>query len=123
MGVQTNQYAGFGYWLDYKQAEAALEAKYDEDGIEEIFDKYHDSAYDQKIVEINGFSMISDGMNGEYFFFGKIDAKSEVYEPLHVAVAKVPSAKVKKALKEEIVNVFGTDFGIKPASIVFTHYR
>lgn len=123
MGVQTNQYSGFGYWLDYKQAEAALEAKYDEDGIEEIFDKYHDSAYDQEIVEVNGFSMISDGMSGEYFFFGKIDAKSEVHEPLDVAVAKVPSAKVKKALKEEIVNVFGTDFGIKPGSIVFTHYR
>lgn len=123
MSVQTNQYAGFGYWLDYKQAEAALEAKYDEDSIEDIFDKYHDSAYDQKIVEVDGFSMISDGMNGEYFFFGKIDAKSEVYEPLNVAVAKVPFAKVKKALKEQIINVFGTDFNIKPNYLVFTHYR
>jgi hypothetical protein len=36
---------------------------------------------------------------------------------------KAPSTKVKKALKEEIVNVFGTDFGIKPGSLVFAHYR
>lgn len=123
MSVQTNQYAGFGYWLDYKQAEAALEAKYDTDQIEDIFDKYHDSAFDKKIVEINGFSMITDGMDGNYFFFGKIDAKSEVYEPLNVTIAKIPSTKVKKSLKEEIVNVFGTDFNMKPVSLVFTHYR
>ena len=123
MSVQTNQYAGFGYWLDYKKAEAALEDKYDENQIEDIFDKYHDSAFDDKIVEINGFSMITDGMDGKYFFFGKIDAKSEVYQPLHVVVSKVHSAKVKKSLKEEIVNVFGTDFNMKPVSLVFTHYR
>lgn len=50
MSVQTNQYAGFGYWLDYKKAEAELEDKYDENQIEDIFDKYHDSAFDDKIV-------------------------------------------------------------------------
>ena len=123
MSTQTNQYAGFGYWLNYEQAQSTLEAKYSEEQIEDIFDKYHDSAYDQKIVEINGFSMISDGMSGEYFFFGKIDAKSEVHEPLNVVIVKAPSFKVKKALKEEVIKVFGTDFGIEPVYVVFTHYR
>lgn len=37
---------------------------------------------------------------------------------VRVGATKAPSAKVKKALKEEIVNVFGTDFGIKPGSLV-----
>ena len=37
---------------------------------------------------------------------------------VRVGAAKAPSAKVKRALKEEIVNVFGTDFGIKPGSLV-----
>ena len=35
-----------------------------------------------------------------------------------VGATKAPSTKFKKALKEEIVNVFGTDFGIKPGSLV-----
>lgn len=67
--------------------------------------------------------MITDGMDGKYFFFGKIDEKSEVYEPLNIAISKEPSTKVKKSLKEEIVNLFGTDFNMKPVSLVFTHYR
>ena len=109
MSVQTNQYAGFGYWLDYRQAENALKEKYGNDETENIFDKYHDFAYDEKIVEINGFSMIADSMNGEYIFFGKIDKKSEVYQSFNRVTVKTPSTKVKKLLKEEIVNVFGTD--------------
>lgn len=40
-----------------------------------------------------------------------------------VGATKAPSTKVKKALKEEIVNAFGTDFGIKPGSLVLPHYR
>ena len=123
MSVQINQYAGFGFFLNHKEAIKALEAKYDEDKIEDIFDKYHDSAYDQKIVEVNGFSMIDDGMSGEYTFFGKIDQKSQCDCPLNLYVYKSPSAKVKKLLNEEIINVFGTDFGLKPACIVFAHYR
>lgn len=118
-----NQYAGFGYFLNHKEAIKSLEAKYDEDKIEDIFDKYHDSAYDQKIVEVNGFSMIDDGMNGEYTFFGKIDQKSQCDCLLNLYVSVMPVAKVKKSLIEEIINIFGTDFGMKPTCIVFAHYR
>ena len=118
-----NQYAGFGYFLDYKKAIEALEAKYDEDKIEELFNMYHDSAYDQNIVEIDGFSMLDDGMNGEYFFFGKIEQKSQCDCPLSLYSFVSPPSKVKKLLTEKLINIFGTDFGLKPTCVVFAHYR
>ena len=100
-----------------------MEAKYDETKIENLFDAYHDSAYDQKIAEVNGFSMIDDGMNGEYIFFGKIEQKSQCDCPLNLYKSVMPSSKIKKLLNEEIINLFGTDFGMKPTCIVFAHYR
>ena len=62
-------------------------------------------------------------MDAKYIFFGKIEQKSECHEPLNVFVSTLPSAKVKKALAEEFIKLFGTDFSIKPATIVFAHYR
>jgi hypothetical protein len=123
MSVQMNQYLAYGYLLPYEESEKTLKTKYSEDQIEELFENYHDSAFDKEIVEINGCSLISDGMNGEYNFFGKILKKSDVYEPMETIVIPKVSGKIKKNVEEEFLKVFGTNFEIKPELILLTHYR
>lgn len=123
MSVQMNQYLCYGYMLPYKESEKALEAKYTEDKIEEIFDEYHDSAFKKEIQEVNGCSLISDGMNGKYNFFGKIYQKSKVYEPLDTTTMPKVTAKVKKMIEEQMLELFGSDLNVKPAVVLLTHYR
>lgn len=123
MSVQMNQYFGFGYFLNYKEAIKALESKYSEEDIEEIMDKYHDSAFKREVVSIDGCSMIVDGMSGKYIFFGVIEEKSEVYEPLQSFTVKSPKRKVKLLIQEKIQEIFGTDFNMKPSQVLLTHYR
>jgi hypothetical protein len=123
MSVQMNQYLAFGYYLDYKKSDKVLREKYSEDERDEIFDKYHDSAFKTEITEINGCSLISDGMNGKYNFFGKIFDKSTVYEPLDTQFMPKVTKKIKENLKKELIGIFGTDFDIVPEVIILTHYR
>lgn len=118
-----NQYLSYGYLLPYDKARNALEKIHTEDGAEEIFDKYYDSAYDKKIIEIEGFSIIQDGMNGEYIFFGKIYKKSRVHEPLSTTTMPKVTAKVKKQLVEQCIKLFGDTFEVKSETILLTHYR
>jgi hypothetical protein len=123
MSVQVNQYLCYGYLLAYKESEKALEEKYSGDEIEDIFDKYHDSAFSKEVKEIDGCSLISDGMNGEYNFFGKVFKKSDNYE--HIQTTEMPkvTTKIKKNIDEQLIKVFGTDFEAKPKVILLTHYR
>lgn len=123
MSVQMNQYLAFGYYLDYEESDKVLCEKYSEDERDEIFDKYHDSAFKTEITEINGCSLISDGMNGEYNFFGKIFDKSTVDEPLDTQFMPKVTKKIKENLKKELIGIFGTDFNIVPEVIILTHYR
>lgn len=123
MSVQMNQYIGYGFLLDYKLAEKALEAKYSEDEIENIFDKYNDSAFTKELVEIDGCSLISDGMNSKYMFFGKLFKKSDNYEPLDTTAMPKVGAKIKKSVREKFLNLFGTDLNVQPSVVLFTLYR
>ena len=123
MSVQCNTYVGFGYMLNYKIAQEFLKNKWGEDGREELMDKYHDNAFKSEIVEINGFSLIVDGMNGDYTFFGKLFAKSKTYEQLETMEVPKISAKLKKALDEEMLNIFGIDVGVAPKMMIIVHYR
>jgi len=109
--------------LPFNTSELALNQKYSMDEKDDLFDKYHDSAFDEKVVEINGCSIISDGMDGNYNFFGKIFKKSKNYE--HIQTTKMPkvSSKVKKNVEGEIIKVFGTTLNVKPDFYLLTHYR
>lgn len=118
-----NQYLCYGYLLPYDQSKEALEKLHTQAGAEEIFDKYYDSAYDKKIIEVEGFSIIQDGMCGEYIFFGKIFQKSSVHEPLSTTTMPKVTAKMKKQLVEQCIKVFGDTFEVKPETILLTHYR
>lgn len=123
MSVQVNQYIGYGYILPYNETEKILEAKHGQDNMEDLYDKYYDSAYDKKIVEVNGFSMITDGMSGKYFFFGKIFVKTRTDEMVDSMEFPKLSAKVKKELLAEFENVFGYAPSQAPNACIISHYR
>lgn len=123
MSIQVNQYVGYGYILPYKETEKILEKKYGEDNMEDLYDKYYDSAYDKKIVEINGFSMINDGMSGQYFFFGKIFVKTKTDEMVETMELPKLNTKVKKELLTEFQNVFGYAPPSAPNICIISHYR
>lgn len=123
MSVQVNQYLCYGYLLPYKESQEALEAKYSEDEIEEIFDKYHDSPFNKEIVKIDDCSLICDGASGEYNFFGKIFKKSENYLPMSTTFMPKVTSKIKTNVQEQVLKVFGKDCNVKPSVILLTHYR
>lgn len=123
MSVQCNQYLAYGYKIDFGTAREQLIEIYGEDGYTALSDKYHDSAFDDKIVEVYGCSMIEDGMNGKYTFFGKIYAKSSNYE--HLETTEINSAVPERdriITEHEFQRIFGYTPG-EPKFYIITHYR
>lgn len=110
MSVQINQYMGYGYMLDYKEAKQALIDKWGEAKYEELIDQYHDSAFDNKIVEISGCSLISDGCSGKFIFFGKIFNKAK--DGYHLNTQKLEKVKkhIRLTVDYEAKAVFGQEF-------------
>ena len=123
MSVQCNQYVAYGYMLDFKEARQHLIDTMGEEGYEEFSDKYHDSAFKPDIVEVDGCSMIEDGMNGKYTFFGKIYAKSQNYEPLESMEVPKASTPDRIITKHEFTRIFGTGFKVEPKLHIIAHYR
>lgn len=123
MSVQCNQYIGYGFMLDYDQAMDALTNIHGEDAVEEVLDAYYDSAYDTKIVEIQGCSILMDSMGGDYFFFGKLYAKSENYEALPTMVIPTPSLDEIVNLDNEFKRVFGTELNPTADVYFIANYR
>ncbi len=124
MSVQINQYLVYGFYLPFKEARQFLIDKHTEDGYTEIADNYHDSAFKKDIVAINGCSLIEDGMNGEYTFFGKIFKKAS--DGCHLETSEMP--KVGKKIKDNVIKEFEEMFGnkfteYKPKIMLITHYR
>lgn len=123
MSVQCNQYVCYGYMLDFKEARDILIEQLGEEGYEEFADKYHDNAFKPEIVEVHGCSMIEDGMNGDYTFFGKIYAKSSNYEPLETMEIPEPTDRDRIITEHEFTRIFGTHFDAKPKLQIIAHYR
>lgn len=123
MSVQRNEYLGYGYMLDFKRARNLLIENYGEDGYTELSDEYHDSAFNNEIVEVHKCSMIEDGMNGKYTFFGKIYAKTENYEAFETQEIPEISLHDRIITEHEYYRIFGTDLGVEPKLHIITHYR
>ena len=124
MSVQTNQYLGWGYLIDFKKARDVLVDKHPEEGYENLSDEYHDSAFDDEIVEVHGCSMIEDGMNGDYTFFGKIYAKSSNGELLSTMEMPEVTERDRIITEHEFSRVFCEMFNAdKPQYFLITHYR
>lgn len=123
MSVQANQYICYGYLVDYSEARDHLVEQLGEEGYEELCDKYHDSAFKEDIVEVHGCSMIWDGMNGEYVFFGKIFDKAKTGDMLGTTVIPEVSVRDQIITEHEFNRIFGGGFDVKPQLILLTHYR
>ncbi len=124
MSVQVNQYLGYGFFLPFKEAREALIEKLTDDKYQELADDYHDNAFKPEIKEINGCSMIEDGMNGKYTFFGKVFQKSDNYEHLQTCEMPKVGKKIKDNVKKEFESLFGNKFSEYDAKIMLiTHYR
>lgn len=123
MSVQRNQYVGFGFMIDFKEAREHLIEKLTEQGYEDLSDQYHDSAFDDKIVEVHGCSMIEDGMNGDYTFFGKIYAKSEDHSAIDTMELPAVTERDRIITEHEFTRIFGTDYELEPKLYIITHYR
>lgn len=126
MSTQINQYMGYGYMLDYPSARQALIDKWGEGKMDDILDQYHDSAFDSKIVEINGCSLILDGCGGKYLFFGKVFSKTKDGKYLDTQKVEKVKKHIKLTVSYEFKAVFGEDFALQqdpPARYFITHYR
>lgn len=123
MSVQRNEYLGFGYMLDFKKAREVLIEQYGEDGYEELSEEYSDNAFNNDIVEVHGCSMIEDGMNGRYTFFGKIYAKTENYEAFETQEIPEISLRDRIITEHEYCRIFATDLGVEPKLHIIAHYR
>lgn len=126
MSVQRNQYFCYGYMLDFKEARNHLVEILGEDGYTDLADKYYDNAFTPNITEVHGCSMIEDGMNGKYTFFGKIYAKSENYEVIETMEIPEVSLHDKIITDHEFRRVFeGFNPSVEPVAkfYVITHYR
>ena len=107
MSVQCNQYIGYGYMMEYDDVHDFFQkhggADYWED---QICDTYHDSAFDDKIKEVYGCSMIIDGMDGKYVFFGKLYAKSKNHSALDSMEIPTPTERDRIITEHEFRRVF-----------------
>lgn len=125
MSTQINQYHCFGHLLPYEEAKEAIINHFNsEDMYEKLMDDFHDSAFDNKIKEIDGISIIQDGMDGKYIFFGKIYSKSSDHCYIETFEVEKPKKYLKLLLKFKLKEYFGDKFNeLKPNTMLLTHYR
>lgn len=125
MSVQCNQYLCYGYMLDFKDARDHLVETLGEDGYTDLSDKYSDNAFNADIVQVHGCSMLEDGMDGKYTFFGKIYAKSNNGCFLQTAeiTAPEPGTRANIITEHEFRRLFGEDFDVEARTYLITHYR
>lgn len=126
MSLQINNYLFYGYRLDYKEANEVLLKSFDNNELafDELLDLYHDNQFSEEIVEVNGCSMISDGMDGEYVFFGKVLSKSKDHEQLETQKIKKPKKAEQEKIEREFNRLFNEHFADKKADLYFiAHYR
>lgn len=127
MSVQCNQYLGYGYMLEYQEVYDFFQGCGGTDYWEDqICDTYYDSAFDDKIKEVYGCSMIVDGMDGKYVFFGKLYAKSKNHVALDSMEIPNPSERDRIITEHEFGRVFeGFTPSVEPTAQLqlITHYR
>ena len=123
MSVNSNTYVVFGIKLDYDELYDKIENSNKEDLWEELLDKYRESAFGPAKED---FSIIPDGMDGEYVVIGKVLDKTEVYESFpgfaNLTISDAEKIEVMSKimnLMEELEVVILHDF---PKLLVFTHY-
>lgn len=123
MSTQVNQYMCFGYMLDFHKAMNHLTETLGDDGYAELVEEYYDSAFKEEWTEVNGCTLLEDGMGGEYTFFGRVFAKASDGNILQTMEIPKIMPKFKKNLEKEFQRIFNGKFDVKPKYILVTHYR
>lgn len=122
MGSTVNQYFILGVRLDYKEAQRLIAATHGENA-ETVQEQYDDNGYKKEIGQFEGMTFISDGMNGEYAFFGIIKQKAPADDWLNTLSIERPKLKDVRSIQEKAKALFGDDFICTPSWHVVTHWH
>lgn len=121
--TERTHYVGYGISLSEQQVDDFF--KQDSDIVEKIYDDYDDNPYKEEVTKTkSGLTIVVDGMNAKYIFFGKIVQKALDYDGLDFCVFEEIDEKDKEEVVEEASKVF--DFIITKSdvkNIVFTHWH
>ncbi|MCK9458231.1 MAG: hypothetical protein M0R80_01090 [Proteobacteria bacterium] len=125
MGCHRCEYVMFGAKFKYNEFETP-------DDDYELTEPYDDNAYQDKVTSCNGLTLVTDGMNGNYIYFGEVIAKArEESEGIEVSfevetlqsVIGVKRIAIIAAIKKEAEKLGITlppfDVGLH----VFTHWH
>lgn len=121
--TERTHYIGYGISLSQQQVDDFF--KQDSDVVEKIYDDYDDNPYKEKVTKTkSGLTIVVDGMNGKYIFFGKIIQKALDHDGLDFCVFEEIDEKDKEEVVEEASKIFNfvlTKSDVK--NIVFTHWH
>lgn len=123
MSVRTNQYIMYGIKLPFKKI-------FDEEVWSERTELYRDNGYKPEIKHYKGLSIVSDGMNGQWEFLGRIIAKSEIDQnldgPYRFELCPPETAELIAALINTQFEELCSEQDIEASDIetyFFTHYH
>lgn len=124
MSVQVNHYVVHGIMLPYKEVKETMSSFGGiecEDDMYDLLEPFEDSAY-EGIKHHEGLCVIVDGMNGKYFFVGRVLAKTDMHEGFDEPI-EIPSLdKGGDVVLQELIKAqLGLEGEIK--SYAFSHYR
>lgn len=122
MSTQINQYLGYGILMS-KSEWKELTENFDDDWHEALNDAYADSAFDTKITEINGFSLISDSWCNDFYFYGKCFAKSANESHLETTAVDVVSQELRYDLFHSYEKLFKKKTSKDAQYVLLTVYR
>jgi hypothetical protein len=121
--TERTHYIGYGISLSQQQVNDFF--KQDSDIVEKIYDDYDDNPYKEEVTKTkSGLTIVVDGMNGKYIFFGKIVQKALDYDGLDFTVFEEIDEKNKEEVVKEASKIF--DFIVTKSdvkNIVFTHWH
>lgn len=121
--TERTHYIGYGISLSQQQVNDFF--KQDSDIVEKIYDDYDDNPYKEEVTKTkNGLTIVVDGMNGKYIFFGKIIQKALDHDGLDFTVFEEIDEKDKEEIVKEASKIF--DFIVTKSdvkNIVFTHWH
>jgi len=101
MGVQRTHYVMLAAKLPFDT--------FDFDKDYKKYHQYEDNGYEFKVTEHNGLTIISDGMNGEYVFIGKVIKKVLEYDALVPTNCSVFSPEERYIIADSIKIEFGIE--------------
>lgn len=106
MGSTMTHYAMIGIVLDEGEYED-LNSRVEYDDLKD----YYDNGYEARVsFADDGFTIIADGMNGEYLVFGEVIMKNLEHDGLKLTVFPKIKSKLRKKILDRAEAVLGFRF-------------